>query len=93
MFSHFHISAHSFCVLKLILQELKASKYYSISVDSTPDLCHVDQLTFTVRYLLHNLPVERFIEFIPIRGHTSAYLTGVVFDLLKKKKCAPLIFS
>ena len=78
------VAALGSSVLKQILLELNTSKYFSLSVDSTPDLCHVDQLTFTVRYLLNNEPVERFIEFIPIRGHTAEYLTGVVFDLLKK---------
>ena len=32
----------------------------SVSVDSTPDLSHVDQLTVIVRYLLHGKAVERF---------------------------------
>lgn len=33
-------------VLKTIVKELKSEKYYSISVDSTPDLSNVDQLTY-----------------------------------------------
>lgn len=35
-------------ILKTIVKELKSAKY-SISVDSTPDLSHVDQLTVIVR--------------------------------------------
>ena len=38
-------------VLCAILGEIKESKYYSISVDSTPDISHTDQLTFTVWYI------------------------------------------
>ena len=38
-------------VLACILSELKKSKYYSFSVDSTLDITHLDQLTFTVRYM------------------------------------------
>ena len=38
-------------VLKTIVEELKCAKYFSISVDSTPDIKHVDQLCFTVRYV------------------------------------------
>ncbi|XP_050064886.1 uncharacterized protein LOC126553816 [Aphis gossypii] len=34
-----------------IIQELVKSKYFSISVDSTPDISHVDQLSFMVRYV------------------------------------------
>jgi hypothetical protein len=56
-------------VLSVIVSELKKAKYYSISVDSTPDICHVDQLSFTVRYVKNHIPIERFLQFIPIHGH------------------------
>lgn len=41
-------------VLDRIISELKACKYYSVSLDSTPDVSHVDQLTciFRMFYLL-----------------------------------------
>jgi hypothetical protein len=33
--------------------------YFSVSVDSTPDITHVDQLTFIIRYAKENgQPVE-----------------------------------
>ncbi len=38
-------------VSKEIIEELKLSKYYSICADSTPDVSHVDQLTFIVRFI------------------------------------------
>ena len=53
-------------VLKLIVAEIKKAKYYSISVDSTPDRSHTDQLTFIIRYVLKGVPFERFLKFIPI---------------------------
>ncbi|KAK5646261.1 hypothetical protein RI129_004725 [Pyrocoelia pectoralis] len=34
---------------KIILELKEAYTYYSISVDSTPDMSHVDQLTFVLR--------------------------------------------
>jgi len=34
---------------KVILSEIQKAKYLAISVDSTPDLSHIDQLTFIVR--------------------------------------------
>ena len=36
-------------VMSVIIRELKVAKYFSISVDSTPDIKHVDQLSFTIR--------------------------------------------
>ena len=44
-------------VLKTIIEGLKRAKYFSISVDATPDIKHVDQLCFTVRYVLPTGPV------------------------------------
>ena len=72
-----------------ILNEIKESKYYSISVDSTPDVCHTDQLTFTV-ILKENVPAERFLEFIPIYGHGSEYLANTVLHTWQKKKNIPI---
>ena len=51
-------------VSKLIIGELKLAKYYSISVDSTPDLSHVDQLTFIVRYVKPTGMTRRRTSFI-----------------------------
>ena len=71
-------------VLKIIVAEIQESKYFSISVDSTPDVTHVDQLTFTFRYVKQDGPVERFVKFIPIARHTGEYLADCVLKLTYK---------
>ncbi|XP_065645337.1 zinc finger MYM-type protein 1-like [Hydra vulgaris] len=73
-------------VLSEIISELKKAKYYSISVDSTPDLSHVDQLTFTVRYVKDLAPVERFLQFVPIHGHGAEHLETVVLNFLQENE-------
>ncbi|XP_045025610.1 zinc finger MYM-type protein 1-like [Daphnia magna] len=70
-------------LLNTILEEIKLAKYYTISVDSTPDLCHIDQLSFTVRYVFSDEPAERFLKFVPITAHNSAYLAETVLEFLK----------
>jgi hypothetical protein len=66
-------------VMKTILDELKNAKHFAFSVDSTPDITHVDQLTLTVRYVSTNgVPVERFLKFIPISSHTGESLYNVI---------------
>jgi hypothetical protein len=70
-------------VLSVIVEEAKLCKYYSISVDSTPDVSHVDQLTFIIRYVLPTGPVERFLRFLPIFRHTGAHMTEIALDFLK----------
>ena len=53
--------------------EVKKAKYYSITVDSTPDVTHVDQLTFTIRYVQDDgTIVEMFLKFIDSNGQHDA---------------------
>lgn len=70
-------------VLLKIVTEVKLAKYFSISVDSTPDLSHVDQLTFIIRYVKDHEPIERFLKFIPIEEHKSEYLAETVSIFLE----------
>jgi len=51
-------------VKNAIFTQIKTSKYYSIIVDSTPDISHVDQLSFIVRYVNEKgNAMERFFRF------------------------------
>ncbi|XP_046742929.1 zinc finger MYM-type protein 1-like [Diprion similis] len=66
-----------------IVAELREAKYYSLSVDSTPDITHTDQLTFIVRYLNNSGPIERFLEFISIHEHGAEYMADVIVNFLR----------
>ncbi|KAG8451982.1 hypothetical protein GDO86_003968 [Hymenochirus boettgeri] len=71
-------------VLDAIIKEIKEAKYYSISVNSTPDIAHMDQLSFIIRYVNKDgVPKERFLKFIPNVGHKSENLCNVVLETLK----------
>ena len=68
----------------MIISEIITAKYFSISVDSTPDLSHVDQLTFIVRYVSQDgRPTERFLKFVELHGHGAANMTDVITKLIK----------
>jgi hypothetical protein len=56
--------------------------YYSITVDSTPDISHTDQLTIIIRYVTCNGPVERFLTFINIENHTGEYLASILLEFM-----------
>jgi len=71
-------------VLQCIVKEIKIAKYFSIIVDSTPDVTKVDQLTVAVRYIYKDgLTVERFIGILPSVGHKAK---EIELELLKMFK-------
>ncbi|KAE9536631.1 hypothetical protein AGLY_007033 [Aphis glycines] len=70
-------------IIKIILKELKIAKYYSLIVDSTPDIANVDQLVIALRYVLPSgVPSKRFLIFILNSGHKSEEMSNVVMDFL-----------
>ena len=64
-------------VEKFIVSELKSAKYFSISVDSTIDRAHIDQLTVIVRYVIAGKPTERFLTFLQIGSHKAENLVAI----------------
>lgn len=48
-------------------------------------MSRVDQLTLIFRYVLENGdPVERFVGFIPMSGHSEAAMKDLVMETLEK---------
>lgn len=56
-----------------LVDEVKRPKYLFI-LDSTPDLIHVYQLSFVLRYYMNVKVYERFHLFVPIESHTGLYI-------------------
>ncbi|KAL4120597.1 hypothetical protein QTP88_013262 [Uroleucon formosanum] len=77
-------------VFNVIIDEINHSKYFSIVVDSTPDISHIDELSFVVRCvkreIQENTPaeVERFLKFIPNVGHKAKDMLDVVISTLEE---------
>ena len=69
----------------VIVDDIKTANYFSISVDSTPDIMHVDQLTVIIRYLLQSCHVERFLKFIPIFSHTGSKIAQIILQFPVRK--------
>jgi hypothetical protein len=70
-------------VLAAIAIEIQKVKYFPISVISTPDVTHIDQLTFILQYVKNAVLKERFLQFIVIRGHKADHLADVFTSFLK----------
>ena len=62
-------------------------KYYGLSVHSTPDVSHKDQLCVILRYIdkTSNEQIERFVNYSHIDNHTVENLAKVTVDFLDKR--------
>lgn len=61
------------------INKIKQAKYFSLIVDSTPDISHIDQLSFIIRYLdKENKIQERFLCFLHIEKHDANYLENII---------------
>lgn len=67
-------------VTHFITNEIKVSKYYSIIMDSTPDLSKVDQMAIVIRYCTKSDVQERLLELKCIESHTGQS----TYDVLEK---------
>lgn len=70
-------------VINEIITRLKISKHHSVSVDSTPDEGHIDQLTVIFRYMENLIPVERFLTFLLNSGHMGKAIAETLIHFLK----------
>lgn len=71
-------------VFDKITSRIKKCKYFSISLDSTPDGGHPDQVSLVCRYLEDFTPVERFLTFMPNHGHKAKDMFNVLCTFLKE---------
>ncbi len=68
-----------------IVAEQAPSKYFSVSVDSTPYLTHVDQLTTIIRYVVDGKPVERFLTFHQMISHKTEAIATTLLEYLERE--------
>lgn len=64
------------------ISRVKSSKYYSVSLDSTADESHVDQLTLVLRYIENDAPAERFVTFMGNKGHKAREMFDALMEFL-----------
>ncbi|KAE9521331.1 hypothetical protein AGLY_018274, partial [Aphis glycines] len=64
-----------------VVEEIIRARYFSISIDSTPDIGHIDQLSFIFS---DGLSVKRFFCFLENIVHKSQNMADAVFSILKK---------
>ena len=80
------ISLLHLAVQKKILASVHFAKYYSIILDCTPDISHVEQMTVIVRFVDTSDKCkvrEHFLGFLPLTKTTGASMTEEVLSKLK----------
>ena len=75
-------------VKHLILEEIKTAKYFSILLDSTPDVSHIDQMALFVRYVKIDSSEaqikESFLNFFPLHRKNAYETTKSILDELQQ---------
>ena len=65
-----------------IISEILVAKYFCVILDTTPDIAHVDQLAFSVRYVSNGKPVECFLCFDEMTGSKAIDFRDKLLELL-----------
>ena len=65
----------------LIVDKVKSSGYFSLSVDLTPDLSHIDQLSVVLKYSKDGQPIEHFLTF-QMKSHAGEEMANQVLQYL-----------
>ncbi|KAJ8677858.1 hypothetical protein QAD02_013645 [Eretmocerus hayati] len=85
-------------VLDTTVINVKKSEIFSLSVDSSPDNSHTDQLSVALRFMEGFDPVERFLTFLANVGHKALDMFHTIKIFLAKvglhlKQCRALSFD
>ncbi|CAF4734252.1 unnamed protein product, partial [Rotaria sp. Silwood2] len=58
-------------ILKEIIQEVKAARFFTILLDETADVANIEQASLCIRYVLHDQIHEKFLMFIPVKDRSG----------------------
>ena len=71
-------------IKKQITEAVTSAKYYSVVLDCTPDVSHVEQMTMILRFVDFagsEIQIsEHFLGFIPLKETTGAFLAEVLIE-------------
>lgn len=73
-------------LITFITGEVKKVKYFSIIMDSTPDLTKLDQMAIILRYCTLTSVEERLVGLFPIKDHQGQSMYKVLDDFLEKNE-------
>ncbi|CAF3312963.1 unnamed protein product [Rotaria sp. Silwood2] len=65
-------------ILKEIIQEVKAARFFTILLDETADVANIEQASLCIRYVLNDQIHEKFLMFIPVKDRSGAGLANLI---------------
>ena len=71
-------------VRTFIVDEVKTFSYFGLSVDSTPHLSHIDELSVVLRYLKDGQRSERFLTFLELKSLNGEDMANQVLQYLSE---------
>lgn len=69
-------------VIKFMVEEVKQAKYYSIIIDSTPDISKTDQMAIVLRYCISSKVYERLFDLKAFASHKGEDIFNVLSEFL-----------
>ena len=87
------IEAISIWVEECLLNRLKKALYYALMADECTDVSTLEELSIYCRWVENGLPVEHFIDIVPLRATDADSIFTAILECLKQKsiKLAPLV--
>ena len=73
-----------------LMGRLRKCNFYSIMADECTDVSTLEELSINCRWVENGLPVEHFIDILPIKKANAETITGALIACLKNKQI-PLI--
>ena len=83
------IEAIATVVRENIISEIVLAKYLCVILNTMPDIAHIEQLAFSVRYVCSGRPVERFLCFDKMIGSKAVDFHDKLLELLPKFNLSP----
>ena len=69
-----------------LMGRIRQCNFYSIMVDECNDVSTLEELSIYCRWVENGLPVEHFIDILPIKKANAETITGALIAFLKNKQ-------
>ena len=80
------IEAISTWVEESLLSRLQQAPYYALMADECTDVATLEEMSIFCRWVENGLPVEHFVDIVPLKSTDAESIFAALIDCLKQKK-------